>query len=193
MEMNERQALQIIEEMISATKEEVKDNGFYYMLWGWLVFVAAFTDYFMIFSPLSEYHAVVWAVMMPAGGIASFIAGRREAKQARVKTYIHESINALTTAFVISLVIVCVIMPMTTNNWRSFFPTLMVIYAFAIFTFGGMLRYKPLKYGAAANWAFGIAAFFFGYDIQLLFLAAAVLCGFIIPGHLLKRRYDKHV
>jgi CHASE2 domain-containing sensor protein len=137
MEMNERQALQIIEEMISATKEEVKDNGFYYMLWGWLVFIAAFIDYLMIFSPWREYHAIVWAVMMPAGGVVSFVAGRKEARQVKVKTYIHEAVNALTTAFVISLIIVCVIMPMTTDNWRSFFPTLMVIYAFAIFTLEG--------------------------------------------------------
>lgn len=191
--MNEKQALQIIEEMISITKEEVKDNGFYYIFWGWLVFIASFIDYGLIFSPFAEYHAVVWAILMPAGGIVSFIAGRRDARQAKVKTYIHEAIKALTTAFWISLLIVCVIMPMTIDNWRSFFPTLMVLYAFAIFTFGGMLRYKPLQYGAAANWAFGIAAYFFGYDIQLLLLAGAVLCGFIIPGHLLKRRYDKHV
>lgn len=191
--MNEKEALLIIEQMISTTKEEVKDNGFYFMLWGWLVFVAAFIDYGLLFSAYHRFHAVVWAVFMPLGAVISIFAGRGKTRSHRVKTYIDEAISSLTTAFVISLVVVCVIMPMTTNNWRSFFPTLMVIYAFGIYMFGGMLRYKPLQYGAMANWTLGIAAYFFTYDVQLLLLASAALSGFIIPGHLLKRRYDKHV
>lgn len=191
--MNEKEAILLIEDMISRTKEDVKDNGFYYMLWGWLVFVASIIDFTLLRFYESEYHAVVWAIMMPAGGIISFVAGMREAKTVRVRTYLDESVKFLKVAFVISLIIVCVIMPMTTNTWRSFFPTLMVVYAFGIYMFGGLLRYKPLQYGAFANWALAIAGFYCTYDIQLLLLALAVVCGFIIPGHLLKQRFSKHV
>jgi hypothetical protein len=32
--MNEKEALLVIEQMINSTKEEIKDNGFFYYMWG---------------------------------------------------------------------------------------------------------------------------------------------------------------
>lgn len=191
--MNEKEALLLIEEMINSTKQEVKDNGFYFILWGWLVFISAITDYVLL--TLFNYggHAVVWGILMPLGGLVSFIAGRKQIKKQRVKTYVDEALKYLSIAFGISLFIICFIMPMTNNNWRAFYPTLMVIYAFGIFIFGGILRYKPLMYGACLNWILGSIAFFVAYDWQLLLLALAVLGGFVIPGHLLNRRFHQHV
>jgi hypothetical protein len=191
--MNEKEALLLIEEMINSTKQEVKDNGFYYILWGWLVFIAAITDYVLLVFMDNKQHAMVWAILMPLGGLVSVIKGRKDAKKQRVKTYIDEAIKYLTIAFSISLFIICFIMPMTNDNWRAFYPTLMVIYAFAVFIFGGLLRYKPLIYGAFINWALAIAGYFVTYDWQLLLLALAVLCSFVIPGHLLNRRFHQHV
>lgn len=191
--MNEKEALLLIEDMISRTRQELKDNGFYYMLWGWLVFISSLVDYSLLTFLRSEYHAVVWVVMMPAGGLVSFIAGLRDNKRTRVRSYLDESVRHLTAAFVISLLIVCLVMPMTGNTWRAFFPTMMVLYGFAIYMFGGMLRYRPLQYGAFANWALAAAGFFVTYDVQLLLLALAVVCGFIVPGHLLNRRYNRDV
>ncbi len=46
--MNEKEAIIIIEDMISKTQQEVKDNGFYYILWGWLVFISALIDYTLL-------------------------------------------------------------------------------------------------------------------------------------------------
>lgn len=191
--LNEKEALLLIEEMINSTKQEVKDNGFYYILWGWLVFIAAITDYVLLVFMDNNQHALVWAILMPLGGLVSVIKGRKDAKKQRVKTYIDEAIKYLSIAFSISLFIICFIMPMTNNSWRVFYPTLMVIYAFAVFIFGGLLRYKPLIYGAFMNWALAIVGYFVTYDWQLLLLALAVLCSFVIPGHLLNRRFHQHV
>jgi hypothetical protein len=196
MEMNEKQALQLIEQMIGSAKREVKDNGFFFLLWGWLVFAGALIDFALLKNIYPEWqskHALVWAILMPLGGIVTFIAGRREAsKPVRVKTYIDELMNYVVKAFVISLVIVCFLMP-ATSNWPSFFPVLIILYAVWLYISGGALRFKPLIYGGLANWLFAFAAFFVSYDIQLLLLAAAVLIGYIVPGHLLQRNYNKDV
>lgn len=196
MEMNEKDALLVIEKMITSAKEEVKDNGFYFMFWGWLVFVAALIDYGLLkgmIESLQEYHAVTWAILMPFGGIVSIIGSLRQQKEKkRVKTYIDDIMSYVTKAFVISLFIVCFIMP-TTHNWQAFYPVLLIVYALWLFISGGALKFKPLIWGGYANWILAIAAFFVMYDIQLLLLATAVLVGYIIPGHLLKSNYQKHV
>ncbi|MCU0421682.1 MAG: hypothetical protein MUC81_02635 [Bacteroidia bacterium] len=191
--MKEREALLVIEEMINSTKNDVKDNGFYYLIWGWLVFISSLTDYILLVGFNNDAHALVWGILMPLGGLISFVRGRMDVKNQRVKTYIDDTIKHLTIAFTVSIFIVCIIMPITNKHWQSFFPTLMVVYAFGVFVFGGILKSKPLIWGGIANWVCAILAFFFGYDVQLLLLATAVLLGFIIPGHILKARFKAHV
>ncbi len=190
--METNQALALIENMILSAKREIKDNGFYYMFWGYLVFLSAITDYILLMSDHPK-HALVWAIAMPFGGLVSIIKGFKDKKKQTTITYIDEMFRHLMIAFTISLFIVCFIMPMTQNNWRSFFPTLMVVYAFALFVSGGILRFKPLQYGALAVWALGAIAFFMPYQHQLLLLAAGVLAGFVVPGHLLNMLFKKNV
>jgi hypothetical protein len=194
MEMNERQAFEIIDSMILSAKKEIKDNGFYYSFWGWLVFIAALTDYVMLVFLRNEYHAVPWAILMPIGGIVTAIVSLRERKKVKqAKTYLDEMMKYAVTAFAISLFIVCFIMPMTDANWRSFYPTIMVIYAIWLFISGGALKFKPLIVGGLINWAMAALAFFTTYDNQLLLMAFAVLTGYIIPGYLLNKEFKKHV
>jgi hypothetical protein len=190
--MESNQALALIEDMIHSAKRDIKDNGFYYMFWGYLVFLSALTDYLLSIQQ-HEQHALIWAIAMPFGGIVSIIKGFKDKKKQQVVTYVDEMFKQLMVAFSISLVIVCFIMPMTQQNWRSFFPTLMVVYAFALYVSGGIIRFKPLQYGALAVWILGAAAFFVGYQYQLLILAAGVLLGFVIPGHMLNYKFKQHV
>jgi hypothetical protein len=190
--MDENKALEIIEHMISSAKREIRDNGFYHMMWGYFVFVSALIDYFLLMME-HENHALVWAIMMPLGGIISIIKGKMEKRGQRVITYVDEVLKYLGTAFVISLLIVCFVMPSTAKHWRSFYPVLMVLYAFGLYITGGILHFNAMRYGAMGVWACAIAAFFVGYDLQLLILALAVLVGFIIPGHLLNLRFRQNV
>jgi len=192
MTMNENKALEIIEQMISNAKREIRDNGFYHMMWGYFVFVSALIDYFLLMAE-EENHAMVWAIMMPLGGVITMVKSRMEKREQRVVTYVDEVLKYLVTAFVVSLFIVCFIMPTTSKHWRSFFPVLMVVYAYGLYITGGILQFNPMRYGAMGVWACAIAAFFVGYDLQLLILALAVLVGFIIPGHLLNLRFRQHV
>lgn len=194
--MNEKDALLIIEKMISSVKDEVKSNGFYFMLWGWLVFAAALIDYALlkgVIESLIEYHAITWAILMPIGGVVSIIGSMKKQKEkTKVKTYIDDIMSYVTKAFAISLFIICFIMP-STDNWPSFYPVLLIVYALWLFISGGALKFKPLVWGGYANWLLAIIAFFVKYDIQLLLLATAVLVGYIIPGYLLNRRFEKNV
>jgi hypothetical protein len=194
MEMNEKDAFHVIEQMIASAKREVKDNGFYFMFWGWLVFIAALIDYALLkglIESLTPYHAVTWAILMPAGGVVTAIKSINDRKhESKVKTYVDELLSYVVRAFVISLFIICLLMPMS-ENWSAFYPVLLIVYAIWLYIAGGALRFKPLIWGGYANWVLAIASFFVQYDIQLLFLACAVMVGYIIPGHRLKANYDK--
>ena len=190
--MNEKEALLVIEQMINSTKEDIKDNGFYYYMWGWLVFIAAISNAIILHFNLLEVHSLPWIILMPLGGIITFIASKRE-KQPSVKTYVSESMGIVVKAFSISLFIICFAMPLG-HQWKAFYPTIMIIYAIWLFVSGGMLKFKPLQYGGILNWLLALVGFVWAStQIHLLLIAMGVIGGFIIPGHLLKSKTNKSV
>src|SRR5262249_25382830 len=134
-----------------------------------------------------EQSYLVW-LLMPLGGIVSFIYGRRQHKREPIKSYVDEILKYVLIAFGVSLGIVLVFQFKLGINT---YPMVMVVYAVQLFVWGGALRFRPLIAGGIINWALAIAAFFVPFDIQLLLIAAAVLTGFAIPGHLLKSRFEK--
>lgn len=194
MQMTEDKAFEIIEQMITNAKREAADNGFYFMLWGYLVFISALIDYFLLIANHPN-HTMVWGILMPLGGVVSIIMGRLEKKKQKVTTYVDEVLKHVMVAYVVCLLIVCLIMPISNNNWhwRSFYPTLMIVYGFGLYATGGIIKFKPLQFGAISIWLCAIAAYFVTYDWQLLCLATAVLSGFIVPGHMLNLRFKRNV
>lgn len=194
MEMNEKQALLVIEEMINKAKSEIKDNGFYFMFWGWMVFIAAVVNYYLLMFTEYEYHSIPWMILMPLAGIVTWIVSIREKrKKVQVKTYVDDMMKYMVRAFAISLFIVCFTMPMG-NQWKAFYPTIMIVYSIWLYASGGMLKFKPLMWGGVLNWALAAVGYVFpSTQIHLILIAVAVLGGYIIPGYLLKRRFDHDV
>jgi hypothetical protein len=194
MEMNEKQALFLIEEMIGKAKNEIRDNGFYFLLWGWLVFIAAAINYYLLVFTDVEIHSLPWMILMPLGGIVTWIGSAREVKKVvKVKTYIDDLMKLMVRAFTISLFVVCFAMPFG-QQWRAFYPTIMVVYSIWLYVSGGMLKFKPLVLGGFLNWLLAAIGFMFpSTELHLVLIGLAVLGGYIIPGYLLKRRYHQDV
>ena len=185
---NEQESLQLIHRMISTAKEELSDNGFFYLLWGWLVFIAALANYILLTIVNYEHHYMPWSVLMPLGGIISIIYGMRMEKKQKVKTFMDEIMKYVLISFLVSLFIVLFFMG-STAGVQAAYPAILVLYGIWLFVSGGALRFRPLVIGGIINWACAIAAFYLPFEHQLLVLAVAVLLGYIIPGHMLKANY----
>jgi hypothetical protein len=56
---------------------------------------------------------------------------------------------------------------------------------------GIILRFRPLITGAIGCWLLSIGSLFAPYDYQLLFLSAAMVIAWIIPGYILRSNYQK--
>ena len=189
-QLTEQESLQIIHNMIASAKTGIKDNGFFYLLWGWLVFIASSANYVLQFMLNSHYPWLPWAVLMPLGGLVTGIVGRREEKQKKVKTYFDDFLGYLLIAFLVCLFITLFFQSKLQLNC---YPMLMMLYGIWLFVTGGALHFKALIIGGVINWAFAIASLFVTFEYQLVFLSLAVLLGYIIPGHMLNYQYKKDV
>ncbi len=186
-ELNEQQSIDIIKEMINSARKEIKEDGFLYMLWGWLVLAAALGEYFLLRSGYAQ-HYITWPVLMIGGAIVSIIYGKNQSKKKKAKTLIDRFMSYLWSGFVISLLIV--LFSMSRIGIEAAYPIILILYGLGTYVSGGALKFTPLIIGGIACWILALVAFFNGFEIQLLLISAGILVAYIIPGHLLRSSYN---
>lgn len=184
--LSSEESLSIIAAMIESSKKELRDNGSWYLLWGWLVFFAAAINYVLILIDYSQ-PSIAW-LLMPLGGVISVFKGRKEDKLQKVRTYVDSFMKYVLIAF-----LVCLLMVLFNQGTLKIatYPMVMMVYGMWLFISGGALAFRPLQIGGWINWIFAVIAFYVTFDIQLILLAMAVLLGYIIPGYMLRSRYNK--
>lgn len=182
-----QQSLDLIASMIKTAQHDIDDNSFYYLIWGWLVFIAS-TVHFILMKMEYVYSFLPWMILMPLGGIVTGIYAYKFERKKKVTTYVDEVMKYVIIAFLVSLFTVLLFM---SKLGLATYPLVMMIYGIWLFVSGGAIRFTPLVAGGVVNWILGISAFFVSFESQLLLLAAAVLLGYIIPGYLLKMKFRK--
>lgn len=180
------QSLQLIQSMISKTKQNMSDNSIYFLVWGWLTFIAC-TGQFVLKNILRyEKHYLVWTVVFI--GIAfSIYQSRREKAIIKAKTYVDDSMKHLWAGMAISFFVLGMIL--TRLGWGTvIFPFFIMLYGLGTFVSGNFIQFKPLIVGGIIAWVLAIGSTFVNYDYQMLFGAGAILISYIIPAHMLRYR-----
>jgi MFS family permease len=204
-EMTQQESLQIIQQMIQSAKQEQKDDGKGWIIWGWMLFIASVAT-----IPNLVYKWLPTFFFWNAFGAASIVLGIFAAgkviffrKNKPVKTYTHDIFRKLNAGFFVSLMFIII----ATNIGISpiiGFPLMMSLYGFWILIYGSMLNFKPSIIGAYIMWALAFIALFIPRivdspvdDQTKLFMwvmalhALGILCGYIIPGHIAKSEFKK--
>lgn len=179
------EGLSIIEAMINTAKSRLADDGFYFILWGWLVFVAAMINY-ISYSMGYTWGEYAWW-LMALGAVVSVLYGRKQGRKEKVRTYIDVYLLYCWVAFALALVLTLVFMG--TNGFKSSYFFLMILYGMATMISGGLLNFRPLVIGGIFSFGFAVLSMFTGGINLLLCISGALLCAYIIPGHLLQRKY----
>lgn len=185
--INEQESLQIIQNMINAAKSKISVNGFHYLLWGWLVFIASLSNYVLLFVVKYEYHFLPWVILMPAGGIIAAIAGSKHHRKKGVRTVIDRMMRFLWISVGAGIFISMYTFFQSEGLYG--YPILIMVYGIGLFVSGGTLKFTPLIVGGICCWIISLVATNFEFDVQLLLLSLSVLIGYIIPGHILQARY----
>lgn len=189
--MDANQNIQLIKDMMQTSRGEVKDNGVFFLFWGWLVFIAAATQLIIIQMGYPEQSGWPWAILMPAGGIASAFLARKQKNTTRVKTWFDNVTFYLWWAFGVVLAITLFLMFQRQINLM---PIVIALYGLGLFVTGGLLQFRPLIIGGIISWVISITGIFFYDNYTAIWLVAlAVLLGYIIPGHMLRSKFLKDV
>ena len=189
-ELSPQESLDLIQTMINKTKGSVADDSFHFLLWGWLVFGCCLTSYVLKIFVHYPNHFIVWW-LMPVGGVISGVYGARQNRQKKVKSFLDEALDYLWIAIAISFIVLVIINILNGGAWQTAFTYYILLYAIGTFVSGSLIQFKPLIIGGLINFALAAISARLNYDNQLLLGSLAILISYIIPGHLLRRRYLK--
>ena len=194
-DLSEQESLRIIEQMIQTAKQEQKDDGKGWITWGWLLFAASIST----FLNLQFHWYSTWIFWNVFGGITllfmlyAVIRGYVTRQTKRVKTYTKDLFDKLNIGFFIFLMIIILSINLGVGPVKGF-ALLIALYGFWILIYGAALNFKPSIIAAFITWSFAVAGLFVpetDFKTIMLLHGGAVLCGYIIPGHIAYLQFSK--
>ena len=188
-QMTEAESLSIISGMINNAKNRFSETGHLYLLWGFVVFICCITQFVMLHFFKNEGAYYVWYLTWVAV-IYQFYYLYKKRKRETVKTYTDEIVGFVWFTFVICTSILVYIL-INNKVLNAINACVLVMYGMPTFLSGIILRFKPLKIGGIICWLLAIAAMFTVYKFQLLLLSVAVVAAWIIPGFILRAKFNK--
>jgi hypothetical protein len=180
-----QQSLQLIQSMIEKTRMDMSENRFYFLMWGWLIFISIILQFMLKVVLDFQHHYIVWLVTFPA--IAFTIMHSKKQTNRSARTYIGESMGYLWMGIGIAFFVMVFIIS-AGIGWLNAWPFMIVMYGLGTFISGKLLQFQPLVIGGIINWLLACVCVFFDYDYQILFGAAAILTSYIIPGHMIPKK-----
>lgn len=184
------ESLLLIRQMIQVAKDEHREKGDGWLIWGWLLFMASVSSAILSYAKLGRYVGWVWLGMLAVGLMVYAIGHLRHQSKEKVQTYVQELLNKIERGFFISLFAIIAAAYLSDSNFS--FGYFYILYGFWMYIHGSAIRFKPLIVGAWVNWAAAIAIFLtkdFQYDMMIS--ALAVLVGYLIPGYMLRAEFRK--
>lgn len=184
-----QQSLQLINSMINKAKRRFGENGFLYLLWGWVIFCCSVGHFILITTTGIKHPEIIWTLCWLAV-IFQIIYLIKNKKKETVKTYSDDIIDYIWISFGICLAIISIAMSRL-NAWQHLYPMYLMLYGTPTFLSGVAMQFTPLKIGGIICWILAVIAIFINPLYALLLLAVAVVAAWIIPGYLLRKKYKQ--
>lgn len=190
-QLSHSQSLGIIEQMIAAAKNEHREKGDGWLIWGWLLFIASTSSIVCILLAKRELIGWIWTGMLVIGFAIGFFISITRKRKAKVTTYVQELLQKLGVGFFVSLFV----MILASNIVKTYyaFGYYYILYAFWMYIHGSAIRFRPLIIGAVINWLAAILIFFSKDNFLhiMIISSIAILGGYLIPGYMLRNQYKK--
>jgi uncharacterized membrane protein len=186
------ESLAIIHAMINKAKHQFSDNGHLFLLWGWVVLFCSISQFVIINFFYTPYHNLVWLLTWVAVLYQAVYLYRRK-KQQRVKTYTDEILGSVWLVFVILMLLFGIIfgIVLREDHYLLINPGFLALYGMPTFLSGVILKFRPLIIGGISCWLLAVSAAISSPDFHLLFLAAGVIIAWIIPGYIMRSKFNK--
>ena len=190
---DENQSLEVIRDMIEVSKNNFRNDGVLFILWGWIFFISAMTRFLLraliTTTEITSLTNKILLVLLIIGIVFSidYIYKRRSV----VRTYTGQVLRYLWGAIIFLNLYILVFQLKSNMNIDWLLSQYMLMLALGTFVTGGIIKFKPLIYSSISFMVLVQVGFFFHSEISILIAAISFIPGLIIPGHILYSKRKK--
>ncbi len=182
-QLNPNESLKIISQAINQTKENIKERSFYFLWWGWIIAIAAFSHYFLTAFSTTDKSYIPWVILIPVGWAGSIFYSIKSEKTKAYQTYFELFLKYLWIVLGISFMI-SVFISLSLEVQPAIFVSLLA--GIGTLVSGLTMKFKPLIVGGLLFFVFAIGSLFVDQTTVLLINAIAIVTGYLIPAYFLK-------
>ena len=179
-------SLAIMSKAISNFKMNYRESSMIFLHWGWILTFASISNFIVLrlfHDKQGLYSLGTWAVFIMIGFIRQYFLLRKINRNKKVYSYLDTYLNKLWQVAAASFLVgtlVCIKLDLTPP------PIMLLIAGLATTTTGLIIKFSPLIIGGIAFFVFSFASTFVTNEYLALIVAAALVCGYLIPGYFLK-------
>ncbi len=185
--MNTQNSLALIEEMINKAKNTFSESGTLFILWGFVILICSITQFIGQYFFDHKNAAAIWMLTWVASILQIFYL-RKLNKNKAVRTYTDDILKYMWITFIICFILLVFIL-IFQKSFISIVPAILVVYGIPTFLSGIILKFKSLIIGGVCCWLLAALCVFTGWDFQQLYIAAAGIIAWIIPGFNLRKKF----
>ena len=188
--LSTQESIRVIQETIDLAKRNFRNDGFHFLLWGWLVAIASGLDWYLAVVRHYEKHSLAWLIMVLVGVPISLIREWRKRRYEKMYNIVRAWYGLIWLGYGISMALTIL---MSARWGISPIPFILVLTGFATYMSGILLKFTPLHFGAAVIWAGALWCLFLPKEQHLIVQGATAILGYLIPGYLLNSQSKNHV
>jgi hypothetical protein len=181
--LSPQDSLHVITDAISKTKENIRENSFYFLLWGWLVAIASFLSFLILRLTDFQFYIFPFPVLSSIGVLVTLVFYIKK-KTTTTQTYITYFLSRLWAVLSICFFIVVFV---NVSQGKVPFTYTLLVAGIGTLVSGWVMKFRPLIVGGILFLLFAIASTYMADDFKLLVHGIAIVAGYLVPGYLLKQ------
>lgn len=178
-------SLRLIQTMVGISRQNFREGGVYYILYGSVFFVASLVQYVLYSFYDSIWHWTSWLGAGILAGVLSVLLNRKRRGTGRVTTYLSRLNRFFWTGFVFCILFIVFLAYQDSIPYTAINPLIIMLYGLAALIMGGMLKFRWLVMGAVAALVIAVICSFQEYSMQMLLVSLTILLSYLIPGLML--------
>lgn len=166
---------------ISRTKDDIRANGFYFLLWGWLIAVASFGSFALEFVD-THWHFLPFPILASIGFVTTFVHYSKR-RIVSTESYLTFFLSRMWAVLGICFLLVVFI------NVRAGVPPFtytLLVAGIGTLVSGWTMKFRPLVFGGVVFLVTCLASVFVPMEYKALLHGMAIVTGYLVPGYLLK-------
>ena len=178
-------SINIIMDAIGKKKENIKENSFYFLLWGWVVSIASFSFFLLQRYTSFPYFFLPFPVLGSIALTITVIYYLRN-KSTTTQTYFGYFLSRLW--MVLAVCFITVVFINVSRKLPPFTDTL-IIACIGTLVSGWVMKFQPLIIGGIVFLISAIVSIYIPDEYKALLHGVAIVIGYLIPGYLLKKQH----